>query len=273
MPVTVDRDHILPILRREYAAIADLCAALDGAEWDLATCLPGWTVKDVLAHIVGTEAMLNGDPFPEADISGYDHFRNDIGRSNELWVESMRPCSGPEVLERFRAVTARRLDSLDAMTQADFDAPSWTPVGPDETYGRFMRVRHFDCYFHELDIRAATGRPDPDDVAALEEALTEPAAALGYIVGRKARMPEGTTVSIRLTDPAPHTWLVEVTDRARVVDRLDADPTVRIELPPIVFLRLAGGRVPAEPTVDRDVRLGGDVELARRLATHLAYTI
>ena len=39
------------------------------------------------------------------------------------------------------------------MTQADFDAPSWTPAGRDETYGRFMRIRHYDCFMHEHDIR------------------------------------------------------------------------------------------------------------------------
>ena len=33
-----------------------------------------------------------------------------------------------------------------------------TPAGPD-TYGRFMRVRIFDCWMHEQDIRRAVGRP------------------------------------------------------------------------------------------------------------------
>ena len=98
------------------------------------------------------------------------------------------------MLARFRSVAARRLEALDAMTQADFDAPSWTPAGPDETYGRFMRIRHYDCFLHEADMREALGLPDRVDADQVAAALLEPASGLGYIVGKKARMPSGASV-------------------------------------------------------------------------------
>jgi uncharacterized protein (TIGR03083 family) len=273
MPTIVDKDVVVPLLRREFAAIAKLCEDLDEADWDTPTCLPGWSVKDQLSHIIGTEAMLDGEQAPDVDISHLTHIKNDIGRFNELWVESLRPLDGAEVLQRFREVTARRLAALEAMSQADLDAPSFTPVGRDETYGRFMRIRHYDCFLHEHDMRDAVGREDRADPEALALVLDEVAAGLGYVVGKKAAMPEGARVRIEVTGEADRQLDYEVGDRAELVDHHESDPTVVLRLPALLFLRLTGGRTDPEPHVGEDVELGGDQELARRLATNLAYTI
>ena len=169
--------------------MAELGAGLTDEQWATPTCLPGWTVKDTLVHMGGTEAMLLGEPQPEVDVGHLTHVRNDIGKSGERWVESRRAGSGADDLAWFRDLTDRRLAALDAMTQADFDAPSWTPAGPDETYGRFMRIRHFDCFMHEHDMRDALGVADRADPRHVASAITEPATALGYIVGKRGACP------------------------------------------------------------------------------------
>ena len=273
MATVVERDQIVALLTEEFAAIAELCDGFDDAAWATPTCLPGWSVKDVVSHLIGTESVLLGEKAPEVDVSHLTHMKNPPAVNNEVWVESMRGLSGAEVLDRFRAVTAKRLTALDAMTQADFDAPSWTPVGPDETYGRFMRVRHYDCFLHEHDIRAAVGAPDRDERAHVASALTEPATALGYIVGKKASMPAGARVRITITGPVDTEYHVAVGERAQVVASLDGGPTVGISLPALLFLRLTGGREDATPHLDHDVVLEGDRSLATQLATHLAFTI
>ena len=155
--VTVDRNTIVAALTAEWETIAELCAGLDGEQWEAATDCPGWSVKDNVSHITGTERMLLGDPAPDVDVGQTPHVRNDIGRMNELWIAERRPWEPAAVLDEFREVTAKRLAALRAMTQADFDAESWTPAGTD-TYGRFMRIRTLDCWVHEQDIRGATGR-------------------------------------------------------------------------------------------------------------------
>jgi uncharacterized protein (TIGR03083 family) len=267
----VDKDRTVRLLGREFDAIAELCDSLDGAAWDTPTCLPGWTVKDNLSHIVGTELMLDGEQAPEVDISHLAHVKNDIAKFNELWVESMRPLPGHEVLARFREVTARRLATLEAMTQQDFDAEGFTPAGPD-SHGRFMRIRHFDCFLHEHDMREALGLEDRPDAEQLELVLDEVSMGLGYVVGKKAGAPEGARVRIRLTGPAARDLDVEVGERARLVDALDGDPTVQVTLPVMLFLRLSGGRCEVDDHLD-DVELAGDEELGRRLAANLAFTI
>ncbi len=272
MPTIVDRDGAVELLSNEFAELRALCGALSADQWLVPSCLPGWTVHDVLAHVIGTEAMLSGEAPPTADVAHLSHMQNPVAEANEVWVESMRPLSGDQLLGRFDEVTGSRLEALGAMTQADFDAPSWTPAGKDETYGRFMRIRHYDCFMHEQDIRAAIGAPPRAEVADLVSALAEVETGLGYIVGRRAKMPEGSRIQIELEGSIVRTYRVAVAGRAAVVDAFDAPPTVVLAMPATAFLRLTGGRDDGRPALDV-VTVSGDRSLGEQLATHLAFTI
>jgi uncharacterized protein (TIGR03083 family) len=267
-----DKRRIVTLLGQEWSVIADLAASLDAAAWS-APALPGWDVHDVLAHMLGTERMLDGAEIPAlpagSDVG--DHVRNEIGKVNEAWVTSMRDRSDADLLADFRAVTANRLASLTAMSTDEFYRPSWTPAG-NGTYGRWMEIRVFDCWMHEQDIREAAGCPGNEAGPAAEQSLAEVVGALGYIIGKRGRSPEGSSVLIRLTGPIERDLRVVTSGRATVVDALDGEPTTTIALSSSLFLRLAGGR--QDPTVAlAEITLGGDVGLGRQLATNLAFTI
>jgi uncharacterized protein (TIGR03083 family) len=45
-----------------WRSVSALGAELDESDWRLPTDLPGWTVQDNLAHLIGTERMLQGLP-------------------------------------------------------------------------------------------------------------------------------------------------------------------------------------------------------------------
>jgi len=273
MATIVDKKATVDLLRNEYRELVELGATLDGTQWAVPTCLPGWSVHDVVGHVIGAEAMLLGEPAPEVDLSHLSHMRNAIAEANEVWVEGSRGLTGSDIVTRLDAVTSHRLAELEAMDQADFDAPSWTPAGKDETYGRFMRIRHFDCYLHEQDIRLALGMPARESVDDLSSSLDEVATGLGYIVGRKAGMPDGSRVRIDLTGPVTRTYLVQIDGRAAVVDSLDGEPTVGIELPAMHFLRLTGGRHDAGMDAEDGVRFTGDRALGGQLVANMAFTI
>jgi len=273
MPTFLDKDETVALLREEYRQLADVCASLDAAQWDTPTCLPGWTVRDVLSHVIGVEAGLLGEPAPSVDISHLSHMKNPIAEANELWVEANRGLTGGQMLARLEDVTSQRLAVLDAMSQADFDAPSWTPAGKDETFGRFMRIRHYDCYLHEQDIRLALGLSPRESATDLASSLDEVATGLGYIVGRKAGMPEGSRVAIMLTGPVSRSYFVQVDGRAAVVDALDGEATVAVELPAMRFLRLTGGRADAGVAPADGVVFTGDRALGEQLVANLAFTI
>lgn len=267
-----EKDRLVALLAQEWSEIASLLAGLDGEQW-ASPALPGWNVHDVVAHLVGTERMLAGSALPSVAPGSEraDHVRNDIGRANEAWVRALRSLSNADLLAEFRAVTAQRLNALTAMTADDFDAPSWTPVG-DATYGRFMQVRVFDCWMHEQDIRAAAGVGGHEDGEAARLALDEVVRALGYIIGKRGRAPDGCSILISLSGPIRRDLRVVVQGRARVVEALEGAPTASLTLSSSMFLRLAGGREDVQGALAH-VELGGDIDLARQLATNLAFTM
>ena len=272
--VTVDRDTVLAALAGAWAAIAELCAGLTDTQWAADTDCPGWSVQDNVSHITGTERMLNGDPAPEVDLGESPHVRNEIGRMNESWIAERRPWAPGTVLAEFREVTAGRLSTLEAMTQADFDAESWTPAGQD-TFGRFMRIRTMDSWVHEQDIRGAIGTPGHREGPVVEVVLDEFAFAVGFAVAKLGRAPDGARVLIDLTGPAARTWRVQVTDRrGRLVDAFDgaAEPTITIRTGAHTYTRLVGGRIAgAEAIAQGLVSLDSDIEDAERIVTNLGY--
>ena len=267
-----ERQRVVALLREEWGVLAELLGELDDVAWST-PALPGWDVHDVVAHLVGTERMLAGvavPAVPEAETSG-PHVKNEIARSNEAWVVTLRARTHAELLDDFRSVTAERLAALEALSDAEYDAPSWTPVG-DATYGRFMEIRVFDSWMHEQDIRTAVGRPGHEAGPVAEQSVEEVVRALGYIVGKRAGVPAGSSVTLRLTGPVERTVHVAVDGRATVVDTLPGPATAELALSSSLFMRLAGGRVPAEDELER-IELSGDVALARQVASHLAFTI
>jgi len=267
-----EKDRIVGLLADEWGIIADLLGQLPEDAWSRQV-LPEWTVHDVVAHLVGGERMLSGEARPDTspDSTTGPHIRNEIGRLNEAWVVSLRKCSHAELLEQFRAVTHERRATLEGMSQSDFDAPSWTPMG-NATYGRFMEIRVFDAWMHEQDIRAAVEMPGNESGPVAEQALAEVIRALGYIVGKLARAPERSSITVVLTGPIESKIHVEVTARAHVVTSLPGSATASVAMGSSLFLRLAGGRMDPDAALAQ-IDLSGDLALARQVATHLAYTI
>ena len=277
-PVThLDKPTVLDALFASWRDIDTLLHTLDPAQWTMETSLPGWTVHDVVAHIVGTESMLHGDATPEVDVdvSTLEHVRNDIGALNERWVRKLLGLSSSELHERYRSVTALRRTELSELSVEQWDAVTATPAGPD-TYGRFMRVRIFDCWMHELDIRDAVARPaDAAELVgpAAELSLDEMAASMGFVVGKLGGAPDGSRVRIELTGPLRRDINVAIQGRGRVVPDFGAEaPTSTIALDAVLFTRIAGGRTPAAAHHGA-ISYGGDENVGRRIVEHLDYVI
>jgi uncharacterized protein (TIGR03083 family) len=273
----LDKSEILDGLFASWDAIDRLMAGLPDSRWTSPTPLPGWCVHDVVAHVIGTESMLSGVATPEldVDVSTFSHVRNGIGELNECWVQHLRGETGDDVLTRFRDVTGQRRAMLANMIDAAWNALTMTPAGQD-TYGRFMRIRTFDCWMHEQDIRSALSRPPSDtdlEGPAARLALDEMAASMGFVVGKLGKAPDGARVAFELTGPLARTIRVVVDGRASVVDEFaDAAPTTVIRLDGLQFTRLGGGR-PLGTDRPRDVEFEGDAEVGRRIVDHLAYVI
>jgi uncharacterized protein (TIGR03083 family) len=275
MASNIPKDRTVAALGEVWASLGELLGELSDDEWRLPSPLPGWSVQDNVSHIIGTEAMLAGEPGPDIEIDrdATAHVRNDIGAFNEQWVEALRVEPPNAVLSRFRELTGARLATLEQISEDEWNAESFTPAGKD-TYGRFMQIRVFDCWLHEQDIRDAVGRPGHETGLAVEVVLDEMATALGFVVGKKAGATAGQSVTFALTDGGAvvRQMHVEVAERAAVVPTLSAPATVTLTMPIGVMTRRCAGRVGPDDLLDQ-VAIDGELDLASRILANQTYTI
>jgi uncharacterized protein (TIGR03083 family) len=251
----------------------ELGTQLTDEEWATPTEVPGWSVQDNLTHIAGLEWQLLGRPRPEHTIpDDLPHVKNEFGRHNEIWVDSRRSRTGAQVLEEFQEVTSARLAQLRGFGPADFEAESFTPVGPG-TVRDLLPFRIFDSWVHEQDMRRAVHRPGNLDSRVADLVLTRIASTMPFVVGKKAGAPDGATVVVDLGGPLSRTISIGVEGgRASLLDDTPTDPTTRIVMDTETCARLANGRVtPADTMADGRVRFEGDADLGARVVEQMSF--
>jgi uncharacterized protein (TIGR03083 family) len=267
-------DHeLVDALDEVWRSIDAFGATLTEAEWKTPTELPGWSVQDNLVHLAAIESMSMGRPWTGLDDPpAAAHMKNDLGIDNEKAVHSRRSWSGAEALAEFHALTRERIDGLRGLDRAGFDAESWTPQGPG-TVRTLLPFRIFDSYAHEQDMRRAVDKPGGTATRAAAQAVEMGLGAMPFVVGKKAGVPDGSTVVFTLTDPLPRVLAIEVIGgRARPRDDAPPTPTVVISMGSALFERLGSGRVAgADALATGDVTIIGDAELGRRVVTEMNY--
>ncbi|MBV8462373.1 MAG: maleylpyruvate isomerase N-terminal domain-containing protein, partial [Acidimicrobiales bacterium] len=187
------REPAIDYLAEVWASIAAVGEDLGPTQWDEPTDCPGWSVRDNVAHLIGIERMLLGDP-PAPPLEAYPpHVRNPIGEMNEAWVESRRATPGPDVLREFREVTGRRLEELRSLPSERLDVVSENLLGR-MSYRQFIRTRVVDSWAHEQDIRRAVGRPGGRNGSGESVVMEGCARNMGRVVAKGAGAEDGTVV-------------------------------------------------------------------------------
>lgn len=261
--------EVVDQLAAVWASIAALCGGLTEAEWKVPTECPGWSVQDNLAHIIGIESVLLGRPVPEHLPPDGPHLKNDVGRMNEVWVDSRRALPGHDVLAEYVEVTEARLATLRAPS-FDFTTESWTPVGP-ATIRDLIPFRVFDSWIHEQDMRRALGKPGDLDGPVAREAIGRVARSMPMVVGKKVAPPDGATVVFAVRGPAGRELAIGMHGgRAQVLDATPAEPTVRLTMSDETFVRLGAGRGdPDEILASGAVAIEGNGALGDRIAREM----
>jgi uncharacterized protein (TIGR03083 family) len=269
--MATDQD-LVEQLDEVWGSIGDFGGSLAEPEWKTPTEVPGWTVQDNLVHIVALEWLALGQPAPDHDIpDDLPHVKNDFGRINEVFVDSRRDRTGEESLAEFRSVTADRVAQLRAFGSDDFGAASFTPVGPG-TVRDLLPFRVFDSWVHEQDMRRAVGRPGDLTGPVADAALERVDGAMTFVVGKKAQAPQASTVVFNLTPPLARRFAIRTDGRARRLDAVPPEATVRITTDGETFTRLACGRLdPSDVLAGAAVQFDGDEVLGRRVVEQLNF--
>jgi len=266
-------DYIIEALEATWVSLEHVCADLSDAQWNAATPCPGWSVKDVISHLIGFELMLRGEGTPAAPATFGPHVKNDIGKINEAFVDARRGVDGDDVLAEFVRVAEGSLERLRDLDDEAWEVVGWSPEG-DVPYARFMETRILDSWIHLQDVRDALLRPGDDAGYAEEIVVNRFEGYLPYVWGKRAQAPEGARLRVSLEGPLARSVDVVVTNGRAGVATTPGEPDLEIVTPASIFWRRGAGRVGAEAfLVAHDTVVQGDRELAARFARALAVMI
>ena len=261
-------------LESVWSSMDQLCRGFSEKEWKTPTDCPGWSVQDHISHIVGTESWLLGRPMPDHKPRDMSHVKNEVGARNEVAVDWRRPWPGTRVLDEFREVTSERLRLLRASGPDYFDAETETPIGNRETR-ELIRIRIFDSWVHEQDIRRAVSQPGHLEGPGADHSMGRLVMAMPFVFGKKAQAPDGSSVVFDITGGAGRVLAIVVEGkRARELGTVPAVPTVRLTMDVETFACLSCGRWdPGHALSTEKVRIDGDRTLGEKIVHQMNFMI
>jgi uncharacterized protein (TIGR03083 family) len=258
------------LMEQAWSSMEELCSQLGPEDWDLPTDCPGWTVKDQLAHVIALESRALGRPQSAGPVKA-PHTKNELGELNEGDLEARRGMTPEQLLDEYREVTAERGKVLASWSDADWTAEGQGVLGTAPR-DQIIRIRIFDVFTHEQDIRVATGRPGHVNGEVARLVYEQTIGTLGFVLVKRAQATEGQTVVFEIGPPGETTAFGVVNGRGTKLDAIPVDPTASLATDAETFLRLAAGRLsPDHAERDGRLRIAGDRDLANRVLTGLNF--
>jgi uncharacterized protein (TIGR03083 family) len=271
---TVAYEWITDALDTTWSSVDRLLRPQPAPSYDALTPCPGWSVKDVVSHLLGFEMMLRGAPVPGFQGPWPDYVHNPIGEFNEAFVQAYRSEPGPVVLDLFREQCALSMAALRALSDEEWEKVGWSPEG-ERPYHRFQETRVLDSWIHLQDIRDALLQPEDDHGPGEEIVVNRFESSLPYVIGKKMKAPEGTLVQVNLSGRLARVASIGVVDGRAVPTPVgSAVPTLEVTTPVALFWRRCAGRISAAAFLSAsatDVR--GNHALAASFADALAIMI
>ncbi|MEU3604036.1 maleylpyruvate isomerase family mycothiol-dependent enzyme [Streptomyces sp. NPDC035033] len=254
-------------------AIAELVQPLVEGEWNRATPCPGWSVRDIVSHVIGMETEMLGDPRPIHSLPrDLYHVRTDFARYMEVQVDVRRHHTAPEMTAELEYVLIRRARQLRNENRSP-DHVIRAPLGAEQTLEQGYRLRAFDTWVHEQDLRTALGVPGNLDSPGAYVARDLLLEALPKVVAKDAGAPAGSAVVVDVTGPVEflRTVRVDAEGRGTIDGAPSLGPAVTLATDWETYVRLACGRVRPAEVADR-IKVEGDPELAAAILDRFAVT-
>jgi len=254
-------------------AITELVTPLVEGEWNKATCLPGWSVRDVVSHVIGLECEMLGDPRPIHTLPrDLYHVRSESARRMEVQVDVRRHHTAPEMLSELEYTVIRRSRQLRNESRQP-DAVVRSPLGEDRSLEFVLQQRAFDVWAHEQDLRRALGKPGNLDSPGAQITRDLLVKVLPGVVAKRAQAPADSAVVFDVSGPLEflRTVRIDAEGNATIDGSVSLGPTVTLALDWDTFHQLACGRVRPAAVADQ-IKVDGDSELADAILTNFAVT-
>ncbi|WP_097867164.1 maleylpyruvate isomerase family mycothiol-dependent enzyme [Streptomyces sp. rh34] len=254
-------------------AIAELVKPLAEGEWNRRTPCPGWSVRDIVSHVIGMECEMLGDPRPIHTLPrDLYHVQSDFARYMEMQVDVRRHHTAPEITSELEYVLIRRARQIRNESRGP-ETKVRAPLGAEQTLEAALNLRAFDVWVHEQDLRATLGQPGNLDSPGALITRDMLLAGLPKVVAKKAGAPANSAVVFDVHGPVEflRTVRVDAEGRGSVDGAPSLGPAVTLSLDWETYVRLACGRVRHTAVADR-IKVEGDQELATAILDNFAVT-
>ena len=154
MPEQVDKTSILNEMSISYAALEEILTTLDKTQYFTEGVIPGWSIKDILAHIASWHhrllmwldaAVRNEEP----TISGPDNVE-EMDALNAQFYQKNKSRPLDEVLADFLTTHQQIMDIVQAMPEDDLMSPHRFAWSQGKPLWHFIAGDTFEHYQEHL---------------------------------------------------------------------------------------------------------------------------
>ncbi|MCQ4194814.1 MULTISPECIES: maleylpyruvate isomerase family mycothiol-dependent enzyme [Streptomyces] len=254
-------------------AISELVQPLAEAEWNRRTPCPGWSVRDIVSHVLGLDSEMLGDPRPIHTLPrDLYHVTNDHQRYTEMQVDVRRHHTAPEMTSELEYMIIRRNRQLRNESR-DPGTKVRGPLSTELTLEEAMRRHAFNVWAHEQDLRTALGRPGNLDSPGAHVARDALLDELPAVVAERADAPRSSAVVFDVHGPVEflRTIRVDIQGRGTLETAPALGPAATLTMDWETYFRLACGRVSLQASADR-IKTEGDPDLTDAILRHFTVT-
>jgi uncharacterized protein (TIGR03083 family) len=255
-----------------FSNVSAMAEDLDDRRALATTGCPGWSVRDLVAHIVDLESLLIGRPRRDHVVpDGLPYIRNEPGKFMEIGVDARRGVPLDVLLAEYRDVTEQRLLRLDDLQDSQLDEMRQGFFSQSKVRS-FLAIRVFDLWAHEQDIRRALGRPGGFDGIPAAHSRERMIMGAGNSIQERLRPAAGTAVVFDVTGPGSAVRSIMFDgEQGRAGADLPETPSTTLRLDLNTLTVLACGRSD-DPAAASRVVVEGDQNLGRKVLEDLAVT-
>ncbi|MDR2985783.1 MAG: maleylpyruvate isomerase family mycothiol-dependent enzyme [Nocardiopsaceae bacterium] len=217
----------------ERAELIGLLASLEADDWRRATVCPGWSVHDIVAHVVHDYMRkLSGKrdghaapgPRPEDDLPTFLHrvnqeFVDVASRWSPRVLIDLLDHLGPQLDHLWAELDLNQLGEPVSWAAPDAPAPTWLDVARE----------YSEYWVHQQQIRDAVGRAGANDEHLTAPVIDAFLRAVPYTL-RDVRAEPGTGLEITVSGSGGGIWTARRGETRWAITRASAESQTRTRI-------------------------------------------
>lgn len=254
-----------------------LLKSLAISDWSAATACPGWSVKDVAAHLLGgnlSRLSFGRDRLKQPETTGgpmeYAELVDFINQRNAEWVSACRQISHPLLIQFIELTDPQVYEYFKSLPSCEKAGIPVSWAGETQSAWWFDIAREYtEKWLHQQHIRAAVGAPLLVERQWLFPVLDTFLRALPHAY-RNVNVPDGTAISLQISGEAGGDWvLLHQNGKWQLYIGMMDGTAATVQIDQMTAWRLFTKSIDS-PTAQSRINFAGDFVLGRQFLDTVA---